>query len=85
MLPSNRKASIGPKPGTLSHAAARLHCTLPTVYELIRAGKLRTYHLGRAHRVSDAAITDCIALLEQETAVARARQSQRADHAAILS
>jgi excisionase family DNA binding protein len=48
------------------HAAAKIGCSLPKVYELIAAGKLRSYHIGRAHRVSEQAIADCIALLEQE-------------------
>ena len=60
-----------PKPGSLKYAAAKIGCSLPTLYELIAAGKLRSYHIGRAHRVSDQAIADCIALLEQESAQAR--------------
>jgi excisionase family DNA binding protein len=55
-----------PKPGSLKHAAAKIGCSVPTLYELIDAGKLRSYHIGRAHRVSDQAIADCIALLERE-------------------
>jgi hypothetical protein len=35
---------------------------------LIAAGKLRSYHIGRAHRVSEQAIVDCISLLERENA-----------------
>jgi len=57
---------IGSKPGSLKYAAAKIGCSLPKVYELIAAGKLRSYHIGRAHRVSEQAIADCIALLEQE-------------------
>jgi excisionase family DNA binding protein len=58
--------SSGSKPGSLKYAAAKIGCSLPKVYELITAGKLRSYHIGRAHRVSEQAIADCIALLEQE-------------------
>src|SRR5215470_9278535 len=55
-----------PKPGSLKAAAAKIGCSLPTLYDLIQTGKLRSYHIGRAHRVSDQAIADCIALLERE-------------------
>jgi excisionase family DNA binding protein len=55
-----------PKPGSLKHAAAKIGCSVPTLYDLIEAGKLRSYHIGRAHRVSEQAIADCIALLERE-------------------
>jgi excisionase family DNA binding protein len=61
-----------PKPGSLKHAAARIGCSVPMLYELIDAGKLRSYHIGRAHRVSDQAISDCIALLERESSQERA-------------
>jgi len=57
-----------PKPGTLKHAACQIGVSLPTVYQLIATGKLRTYHVGRAHRVRDGAIADCISLLERESA-----------------
>lgn len=56
------------KPGSLKHAAARIGCSLPTLYGLIAAGKLRSYRIGRAHRVSEQAILDCISLLERESA-----------------
>jgi excisionase family DNA binding protein len=59
------------KSGSLKHAAAKIGCSLPTLYELIAAGKLRSYHIGRAHRVSDEAISDCIALLERESSQPR--------------
>ena len=65
------QTSTSPKAGSLKHAAARLGCSVPMVYELIRLGKLRDYHIGRAHRVSDDALTDCIRLLETETAQSR--------------
>ena len=57
-----------PKSGSLKYAAAKIGCSLPTLYGPIAAGKLRSYHIGRAHRVSDQAIADCIALLERENA-----------------
>jgi excisionase family DNA binding protein len=56
-----------PKTGSLRHAAARLGCSIPTVYQLIAAGKLRSYRIGRARRVSDDAIRDCVDLLERES------------------
>src|SRR5215469_3962271 len=55
------------KPGSLKYAAAKLGVSLPMVYRLIEAGKLRSYHIGRAHRVSPESIADCIALLERES------------------
>ena len=61
------------KPCSLRNAAARIGCSLPTLYALIGAGRLRTYHVGRGHRVSEQAITDCIATLETETAARRDR------------
>jgi excisionase family DNA binding protein len=55
------------KPFTLAYAGAKLGASLPTVYRLIHTGKLRTYKVGvKGRRVSDAAIADCIALLEAE-------------------
>ena len=54
------------RPGSLKYAAARIGVSLPILYALIKAGKLRSYHIGRAHRVSEQSITDCIALLESE-------------------
>jgi excisionase family DNA binding protein len=63
---STKKETAGPKQGSLKYAAAKIGCSLPTLYELMSAGKLRSYHIGRAHRVSDQAISDCIALLECE-------------------
>jgi len=56
------------RPGSLAYAAAKIGCSLPTLYQLIAAGKLRSYHIGRAHRVSEQAILDCISLLERENA-----------------
>lgn len=54
------------RPGSLKYAAARIGVSLPILYALIKAGKLRSYHIGRAHRVSEQSIVDCIALLERE-------------------
>jgi excisionase family DNA binding protein len=45
----------------------KIGCSLPTLYDLIQGGKLRSYHIGRAHRVSEQAVADCIALLERES------------------
>lgn len=73
---SSKKEFSSPKPGSLKYAASKLGCSLPTLYELISGGKLRSYHIGRAHRVGEQAIADCIALLEQESA-ARASDSLR--------
>lgn len=57
-----------PAPGSLQHAAYRIGITVPTLYKLIYAGKLRTYYVGRRRLVSDQAIEDCVQLLEAETA-----------------
>lgn len=57
--------------GRIPHAARRLAVSIPTTYRLIAEGKLRSYKIGRAHRVSDLAIADCIALLEQQHAESR--------------
>jgi excisionase family DNA binding protein len=56
------------KPGSLAYAAAKIGVSVPTLYDLIEAGKLRSYHIGRAHRVSEQAILDCISFLERESA-----------------
>jgi excisionase family DNA binding protein len=56
------------KPGSLAYAAAKIGVSVPTLYNLIEAGKLRSYHIGRAHRVYEQAIIDCISLLERESA-----------------
>jgi excisionase family DNA binding protein len=56
------------KPGSLKYAADRIGVSLPTLYKLIDEKKRRTYHIGRAHRVSDEAIADCISQLERESA-----------------
>ena len=59
-----------PKPFTVAYGCARLGISVPTFYDLVNSGKLRTYKIGRARRVSDEAISDCIKLLECETAQA---------------
>ena len=66
------KEKSAAKAASLRYAAAKIGVSLPTLYLLIAAGKLRTYHIGRAHRVSDEAIADCIARLEEDSAEARA-------------
>lgn len=58
-----------PKPGTVPFAAQCLGISIPSTYKLIHQGKLRTYTVGRARRVTDQAIHACIALLENEQAV----------------
>lgn len=68
-VPKSESSASGPRPGSLSYAATKIGCSLPSLYKLIDTGKLRTYHIGRAHRVSQDAIADCIALLESENSV----------------
>ena len=67
-----RDRTVKAKLGSLRYAALEIGCSLPKLYDLIDAGKLRSYHIGRAHRVSQQAIADCIALLERESAQERA-------------
>ena len=67
MLTQDQSRSKAPRAGSLRAAAALIGVSLPTLYELINAGKLRSYHIGRAHRVSEDAVRECIALLEQES------------------
>lgn len=57
-----------PKPGSLKFAAMKIGISLPMVYKLIKAGKLRSYKVGRAHRVRPEAIEACLAQLEHESA-----------------
>jgi excisionase family DNA binding protein len=66
------KKQSSARPGSLKYAAMRIGVSLPTLYKLIDEKKLRTYHIGRAHRVSDEAISDCIASLERDSAKAAA-------------
>jgi len=35
------------KVGSLKYAAMKIGCSLPTLYDLIQGGKLRSYHIGR--------------------------------------
>jgi excisionase family DNA binding protein len=56
------------QPPSLRYAARTIGVSMPTLYRLISEGKLRSYHVGRAHRVSEDAVRDCVAALEQETA-----------------
>lgn len=63
--------SIYLRPGTMAYAASKLGVSLPTVYRLVRDGRLRTYRIGRAQRCTDEAIRDCIARLEAETRTGR--------------
>jgi len=63
----SRQNVPAPRAGSLRAAAVSIGVSLPTLYDLINAGKLRTYHIGRAHRVSEDAVRQCIALLEQES------------------
>lgn len=64
-------------PASLRAAAVRIGVSLPTLYKLIGRGKLRTYHIGRAHRVSAEAVRDCIALLEQESCAGPSRKPRQ--------
>ena len=65
-MKANATATGGTKAHNLRQVAERLGVTLPTVYKLIRDQKLRTFHVGTAHRVSDEALRDCIKHLEAE-------------------
>jgi excisionase family DNA binding protein len=49
------------RPPSLRYAARGIGVSMPTLYRLISEGKLRSYHVGRAHRVSEDAIRDCVA------------------------
>jgi len=70
-----REGTVRAKVGSLKYAAMKIGCSLPTLYDLIQGGKLRSYHIGRAHRVSEQAVADCIALLERKSAQERALRS----------
>jgi excisionase family DNA binding protein len=70
-----RRQEKRPRLGSLKYAAIKIGCSLPKLYDLIEAGKLRSYHIGRAHRVSEQVVADCIALLELESAQERAARS----------
>jgi excisionase family DNA binding protein len=55
-----------PRQGTISHAAAVLNCTRPTVYAEIRAGRLRAFKLGTATRITPQALAEFIANQERD-------------------
>jgi hypothetical protein len=48
-------------------------------------GKLRSYHVGKAHRVSEDAIRDCVAALEHESAIAQSQSACGYESAVALS
>ena len=56
------------KPQSVEYACAAIGVSRATLYNLINSGKLRSYCVGRARRVSDDAISDCIKGLEAATA-----------------
>jgi excisionase family DNA binding protein len=56
------------KPQSVAYACDKIGVSRATLYGLINSGKLRSYCVGRARRVSDDAITDCIKGLEAATA-----------------
>jgi excisionase family DNA binding protein len=60
-------ATSSVRPGSMAYAAAKLRVSVPTAYRLAHEGHLRTYLVGRARRVSDQAIEDCIRSLEAQT------------------
>jgi excisionase family DNA binding protein len=55
-------------PQSVEYACAKIGISRATLYGLINSGKLRSYKVGRARRVSDEAITDCVKALEADTA-----------------
>jgi excisionase family DNA binding protein len=58
-----------PTPYSVAYAGSRLGVSVPTVYRLIAEGKLRSAKIGvKGRRIYDAAIDDCIKLLEAEEA-----------------
>jgi excisionase family DNA binding protein len=65
-VPFPTKAPKPPRKFTIAWAAAELGYSVPTVRKLIAAGKLRAYGTGHQTRVSEQAVRDCIAQLEQE-------------------
>ena len=62
-----------PKPHSVEYGCAKLGLSRATFYNLVNSGRLRTYKVGKARRVSDAAIAECIALLEADTAQSAAQ------------
>ena len=55
-----------PKRFTVGYAAQRLSISIPLVYKLLNEGHLRAFKVGRATRITDAAIDECIKTLERE-------------------
>lgn len=68
---SRYQSQVDIRPNSIPGAARELGLSVPTVYRLIADGRLRSYRVGRAHRVADQAVRDCIALLEREAAARR--------------
>jgi excisionase family DNA binding protein len=48
---------------TLNEAAARLGISRAGMYRLLNAGRIKTVHVGRSHRVSNATLNEFIASL----------------------
>jgi hypothetical protein len=48
---------------TLNEAAARLGISRAGIYRLLNAGRIKTVHVGRSHRVSNATLNEFIASL----------------------
>ncbi len=53
---------------SVAEAGILLNLSRTVVYQLIRAGRLRTVKEGRSRRVPDGAIAEYVALLESEAA-----------------
>ena len=53
---------------TVDEAAAWLHISRWSVYNLIRNGQLRTITIGRRRLVTRAALAECVQRLEQDVA-----------------
>lgn len=53
---------------TIDEAARQLHVSRWSVYNLIRANKLRTVKIGRRRLVTPAALTACVEHLAEEVA-----------------
>jgi excisionase family DNA binding protein len=56
------------KPQSIEFACVAIGVSRATLYDLINSGRLRSYRIGRARRVSSDAISDCIKALEAATA-----------------
>ncbi|TDC25433.1 DNA-binding protein [Streptomyces sp. 8K308] len=50
----------------VSDAVLLLNLSRSVIYDLMRAGRLRTVHEGRSRRIPAAAIQEYVALLERE-------------------